>query len=685
MGSQVTFLQNKKPPLCLGQYHIGMKHKIETPEMLKAESFGSDIYLSVVGERFSLDPAIVHALFPPEGSRGFFHRIVPHVALSRATFPWERRACGEHEPDESIPWIALLLFDEEELATGGVIQKTVMLGELLNRKEGEKPLFPKIELEIGQEPKDRVHVVDVRKSLLESMLPTCEELGVLAHVRSVGDKTGGVELAVVICNRLPKQGSSSIVHLVSVEGRYGKSAFNYQGAHDDDFVRLVSLKSWSFICAPEQDDTDESFNSMARRLSVANGRLEVAEDADPATKKDLFWDCSLLSHTLRNGDRSYSWYHGPLAAREWKAEFDGAEEGFPESSDALMRYLADMDLFDASYAAAFELGRVMALDDARFAATLYQWKRHVLTRSHIDAQRGRDSVDTLIADNVNAARYKYDDAVLRVLESRHQELSGDLADLFADKENWRKPRSRLEFSALLDERIHDDKLRPITAEMLELFSEQGRREAKALADLILWLEAAFRFEHVPFNYLVPDEGLLRPESVRFFRTDLHWLESLILGAFSIGHSLRTGVDAEETLRTLFKPYLRETSGLLLRSSLVSGYPDLTVDCFGASNEEIKLLRTARLSNDILFCLFDGSLAEARLYLKAEGMHYHIDADSGEYGSTSKLAIKVLANRRISIAAVKGQSGEAEPRMDSTLFATSIIAKPSGRKFKMESR
>jgi hypothetical protein len=42
---------------------------------------------------------------------------------------------------------------------------------------------------------------------------------------------------------------------------------------------------------------------------------------------------------------------------------------------------------------------------------------------------------------------------------------------------------------------------------------------------------------VPFNYLVPDEGMPSPESIRFFYLDMNWVDALLDGAFSIGRNL----------------------------------------------------------------------------------------------------------------------------------------------------
>lgn len=68
-----------------------------------------------------------------------------------------------------------------------------------------------------------------------------------------------------------------------------------------------------------------------------------------------------------------SWYHGPLVP---------GKNNTPDnvhlpvrSADQLVRYNSEYGMFDVSYAAAWELGRLLALQNKRFALDLAQWNR----------------------------------------------------------------------------------------------------------------------------------------------------------------------------------------------------------------------------------------------------------------------------------------------------------------------
>jgi hypothetical protein len=154
---------------------------------------------------------------------------------------------------------------------------------------------------------------------------------------------------------------------------------------------------------------------------------------------------------------------------------------------------------------------------------------------------------------------------------------------------------------------------------------------------------------VPFEYLVPDARLLPQESIRFFYLDRSWSDRLVDGALAVGKlgsreqahhhaqhpQVRARLDAtERAVRPLQRgrksfdearsqagalppaPDGRIT-GFLLRSALVSGWPQMDVRAFDAALAEpmdpaaaqehrLRTLRLERLSPSVLLALFDGT-------------------------------------------------------------------------------
>ena len=61
-----------------------------------------------------------------------------------------------------------------------------------------------------------------------------------------------------------------------------------------------------------------------------------------------------------------------------------------------------------------------------------------------------------------------------------------------------------------------------------------------------WLSRLRLLDGVPFPYIVPSEGMLPSESIRFFHLDRNWLDALVDGALSTGVLDSRGSLADES-------------------------------------------------------------------------------------------------------------------------------------------
>src|SRR6185503_402621 len=90
-----------------------------------------------------------------------------------------------------------------------------------------------------------------------------------------------------------------------------------------------------------------------------------------------------LPHFMRAGDRTVSWYHSPLATGP-----NTDESPLPATAaDQLVRFSRANGMFDVSYAAAWELGRLLVLQSKQTSVSLYQWKRMVAQQANRVQQR----------------------------------------------------------------------------------------------------------------------------------------------------------------------------------------------------------------------------------------------------------------------------------------------------------
>lgn len=585
---QVQFIQFHQPALESGTYHLKVEQTIKDTqnriEGSDGKTYSRELTFAVQGERFGpIPPTDVYAVFPPLESLGEHSNVLPHVTFKRSTLPWERYPGTE---DDNLPWLILLLFRESDFDDNEEDTpkpKNITLSELIATTNNNPDIkYPTdMELELGQLLEQQVTVIDIKKKYLVDILPTYADLSFTSHVRQtinpyeildLKERPKGEEYSTIISNRLPEPNGKSTVYLVSIEGRYPDSnnnQFDYQNAGDDDYIRFVSLGSWEFSCI----DPQQSFTQLLQRLNHNPSTLRLAQSENLQAEEYLKKGYVAVAHSLRKGSKTYSWYRSPLSTN-----FNDQEQKtyqFPvKASDQLLRYDSEIGMFDISYAAAWQLGRMLMLENQGLAVQLFNWKREVVQ-------------------------------VIKRLQQ--QEIKFPLINPPSD-------------------------------------------ETKLIPDALkLWFQGLGLLQGIPFNYLVPDEDLLPPESIRFFCLDSVWVDCLQDGAFSIGR-VTSGDLLDDNQITQINEFLqgqnKTVTGIIMRSQVVSGWPGLLVDGYDTAVEDLDsidptegnplpLLRMETLAKDVLICLFEGEVKTVDIHLKPESMHFGLDAPTIESPEWSK--------------------------------------------------
>jgi hypothetical protein len=381
---------------------------------------------------------------------------------------------------------------------------------------------------------------------------------------------------------------------------------------------------------------------------------------------------------------------------------------FGTASGAII-YDKEHGTFDPSYGIAWETGRLMALADPEFGPKLRAWqlKGHYLVdmimerqhqaaalRSrHLPKNAAADSEDIL---DLTTPYAMTDDLMVEIIAGFSRTVSPALygrraLQSDAAPEPASGPR-RHDARAYAD--LHSPAPTPERmAELLEdhrNLSNAGagnttsvrdvvRREGtKELEDLVAWLSKLYLLDGVPFESLVPHRDLLPPESVRFFYVDSNWLDLLIEGALSIGvESSRdifyqklmsdlvrkaTAGAAQQERRALLGSWAppaapeapafnQETlTGLLLRSSVVSGWPGLEIHAYTRTREgtaepdltsHIDLLRMERLGNDVMLCLWPAVPAAVTINEPHEGIAFGFQDPPKDRGNGYYLYLRSL--------------------------------------------
>ncbi len=410
------------PPLDDGSYRLTVS--TEVGYQGTNQGFSRQHYFTVVGPQFSVPQSMVATTWPPSNGHGAFQEGLAHIVLSRRTLPWERELDpsglipaptippgAPPAPAPPVPWVALLVFEEGEYT-------------LLRNIPLQQAVPAEVFARLGSPANINCDAVEADADLVASILPSVEELQLLAHVRwvNVQDRelnTAGGDgyYAVVIASRLPEPNAQCRAVLVSLEERADLVQANpppyiYQRAEPalpaaaasqeitpvdvlpspiftlsqppvhtfspavpapftytpPQRVRLVALTSWQFTC-----EGPGTFRDLMQNLDVAMLGT-VAEVGHPPLADTGHLPIELQD---RLGASEAVWYRGPCVPYNLTRDPNGPYH----SADQARRATPETGAEDVSYAAAFEVGRLLAAADPRFAQAIMRWRRESYKQS----------------------------------------------------------------------------------------------------------------------------------------------------------------------------------------------------------------------------------------------------------------------------------------------------------------
>ncbi|QIK09689.1 hypothetical protein G7Z12_30165 [Streptomyces sp. ID38640] len=647
---RVAFHDYRRPKATAGVYTLTAEHhltkdgvRVDTDAPIPATTQQFEIR----AVRFVLDPSSVHAHYPAEGASGDFSRTLPHITLNRSILPWERKLLARSVPEQA-PWLALMVFHAGELpddpeGLGRTATRTV--AEL--RRPGGDILGPDLS-DVGVTPgieAGRCQCVDVPADLFTTLVPREEELNYLAHVRDVSTRpqrrddgeilTKG-QYAVLAANRLPRQPGTYTAHLVSLEGFHGRLGPG-QLPEDKRLVRLCVLHSWTFtsdplgtrdasallgnLVAPAREDRE----NLALRLRPQTAvEARSTADAERYAHSRLHLGYTPLSYRLLSGETTYGWYRGPFVPVLAAETRDFARDTPKTTADHALIYEPEHGLFDVSYAAAWTLGRTLALSDPDYSEEI--------TRARRELANTATRMMALAAEPTLAAAdpADLDGRTLRELAGSGfaAELVDALARPLAPAEQPPLPARRSRRTRLTRADARSTLATGPRAAALQATAERHTRTMPA------WLDELTLLRRVPFHYLVPHPAMLPPESIRLFRVDGNWIEALLAGARDVGvHSsldalADTALTAATECRRARTGSSSPAAGLLIRSELVEAWPvfDLLATADGGPVGE---LRRDHPAPDTLLLLLDALPDEIVIREPGQGIHFGIDSNNGD--------------------------------------------------------
>lgn len=655
------------PALSPGTWRLTAMQEVSGDERLKDSKIRSEeLSFSCEADPYRMDPDQIYSVYPPRDSFGMFETVIPNIVLKRRTLPWERKIPGF----PGTPWLALLLFSEKE-------EERLVLRTVKRQAEETAGEYGAGESRAGaggayggrgSQEEESYMELEIPADLFGQVCPSAKDMELSVHSRYTSRKDKVTEeemveewLAVVAANRLPQSGTGgngfkNSVYLVSMEGAGDFLRKGEDPVRQKEPVRLPVLGSWSFYSKKEE----YHFRALFEGLMAGPFAAPIPPKAGERAAGLLEQGYVPLNHSLRDGGNSVSWYHGPL--RPCKPEQRG--EPYRLFSDAGLVYEPEMGMFDVSVAAAFNLGRMMALKDGAFAAALGSFRednKREAARRH-NQHMLRSALDRSgISDSAG-------DGDFSGMERRFDELATRLI-LGGGEENISIGRHGPGSKSLVS-------LPPTGRGCFAFLTEEN--DGVKIPETILNTLAKWSLLYgVPYRYLVPGQWFLPRENIRFFYMDHDWLTALLDGAMSLGRLYDVDYEhdsqlIEQILEQVFErrmdvrpklqglrgktmeqemetrrvqalqlchgtgPYSTDagnefvSTGFLLRSEMVAGWRGLEFRAYADLEKKKPLvpLRLETLGPNVLLGIFAGECVSLEIGQPPEGMHFGFEANPG---------------------------------------------------------
>lgn len=438
-------------------------------------------------------------------------------------------------------------------------------------------------------------------------------------------------------------------------------------------VRLVSLYSWSFYCLSEAGN----FRDLMENLAAPAGDAGATKDnlllrlPDPgpgdgsaaakAVQGALNAGYTALEYQTRSGVDSFAWYRGPLTPLPVPAL---AVDSAWDNAGAAMVYDDTTGLFDQSYAAGWQAGRLLALSDQNFATQLREWRRQGITLTNTLLARIQATPNSVLQKYLPSPDLTKDDAatVAELEKLLEADLLSDavmdyLTSTFAANIAPTLGRADVDLPsgcqtdvdtlaapapppANVISALQSLLAQPAIAALLVKMNgtDLGDPAPSALSYVVEWLGELRLMMGLPFAQMVPDTRALPTESLRYFYVDPNYQKALVDGALSVGlenghevlyQTLNYDLLVDATQQEMVQTRARlvgqtptnpaanpgvPVAGFLLRSSVVSGWPGLEIKGYRTStlaaggtnptpSDPMQPLRIDRLAPDVMLVLF----------------------------------------------------------------------------------
>lgn len=386
----LTFIDNRKPSLMAGRHELRVSQTVEhlppgvaetgtkLDEWQLAGSFAQSATFYVTAPRWRIADNQIDRVFPAPGSKGDYSQCFPYVLIDNPTLPWERSpyTVPQEDTPSDTPWFALTVFDDSLIADvshepSESANRPVCLRQLTPETWAEAPdaTTPRLNEEPTDAATTSLTVVDVANDLAaEKGLSAARLRRHACVVQSPDEGSLGIagEHALITCPERPGPGRYRLM-LLSLEGWLDQTDDALADTEEPHgHRRFIVLGQWSFTSAA---GGHARFTDIAKSVGVG-----LLMDQDAGVELHRQAGGRLLIHNQHSGAATSSWRRGPLVPAHLTAPAD-PNPWTARSAKELILDAPDNTPSDASYAEAWEQGRLAALRKPILSAALADCRR----------------------------------------------------------------------------------------------------------------------------------------------------------------------------------------------------------------------------------------------------------------------------------------------------------------------
>lgn len=379
MKADVKFYSYSLPGWEEGKYKIDIRQETNIPEEKNGPEmvgYEDSITFRMSQKRLAINREDIYSVYPPAGSEGVYGSCLPHVVFRRDTIPWEY-GLEQREGEEPVPGLAVFVFSNDEEVT----VRTVKSVETDNT-DGEDIFVPSglsWRADDADERDGECCVLDMPGALFSSVCPSRRELALLSHVREVklDDKVTDPDIedgffACVTSNRFPREpaeGEEPVEHTVCVVSlkEHEELLEHRERAAQYRKIRLLCLHHFSFSVGRQICDFAGLIDAMKTGILVREPDHRVKDER----LRDILYRGYLpVDHKLRDGSTAVSWYRGPLLPYYEIPE----QPRYHVYADSQYRMDPETGMLDVSYACAWQLGRMFAMENLHSLRKILEWR-----------------------------------------------------------------------------------------------------------------------------------------------------------------------------------------------------------------------------------------------------------------------------------------------------------------------